>query len=381
MRQRLVAIAILLAVAVPTDAAKKAKPKKKPQYEHGKITVPGAVGNEPIRKSFSQDLAIQYVEKGALAWKRARNCVACHTTGTYLQLRPALKATLGNPSKEIRGLFVAQMKKFSDKAAKHKRKYRSLMKGLTPTEIAYIAMGLAAWDKHMSGKTSTETAAALKLMLNVQSKDGSYGNITCWPPFESSRFQGTTVAAMAVATAPGFLKSVKDKKTLATLKQMKSYLRDTKPAHDYARVILLWAATRMPDLIDKSRKNEIVQMILKKQQADGGWSIRSFGTPETWGGGSRKKRLAGEKNYKTPDSDGHLTGLAMIVLMDAGIDKNDPRIKKGAQWLLKNQRASGRWWTRSLNTDTYHFITYSGSVYPLLALQKCGQLKPVNAAE
>ena len=42
---------------------------------------------------------------------------------------------------------------------------------------------------------------------------------------------------------------------------------------------------------------------------------------------------------------------------------------KSIEWLQKNQRESGRWWTRSLNTDSWHFITYSGTAYPLLALQ------------
>jgi hypothetical protein len=35
---------------------------------------------------------------------------------------------------------------------------------------------------------------------------------------------------------------------------------------------------------------------------------------------------------------------------------------------------TGRWWTRSLNTDTHHYITYSGTAYPLLALALCHAL-------
>ena len=371
----------LLICTVCVTSAIAAEKKKEPQYKHGKISIPGAVANEPVRKTFSQDLAVRYVEKGALAWKRARNCVACHTTGSYLQMRPALTPILGQASKEIRQLFVAQRKKYDAQAAKARKKFRVLQKGIRPTEIAYIASGLAEYDAHGAGKTSPETAAALKLMLNVQSRDGGYGNITCWPPFESSRYQGATVAAMALATAPGYLKSVKDKNQLEKIAKLKSYLRKTKPAHNYERLILLWADTRWNGLITKERRNKIIKMVLSKQQADGGWSIRSFGTPDTWGKGSRKNKLQAEKNYKTPDSDGHQTGLAMIVLLDAGISKDTPAIKKAAKWLLSNQRASGRWWTRSLNTDKSHFITYSGTLYPLVALQKLGKLKSIVAAE
>ena len=62
------------------------------------------------------------------------------------------------------------------------------------------------------------------------------------------------------------------------------------------------------------------------------------------------------------------------MLREAGVPANDPRLQKGIQWLLAIQRESGRWWTRSLNTDKAHYITYSGTAYPLLALMKCGVL-------
>ena len=69
-----------------------------------------------------------------------------------------------------------------------------------------------------------------------------------------------------------------------------------------------------------------------------------------------------------------MTGLALLVLQEAGVAKDDPAVQKGLNWLRKNQRESGRWWTRSLNTDGAHYITYSGTAFPLLALQMCGAL-------
>jgi squalene-hopene/tetraprenyl-beta-curcumene cyclase len=69
-----------------------------------------------------------------------------------------------------------------------------------------------------------------------------------------------------------------------------------------------------------------------------------------------------------------MTGLAIIVLREAGIPAGDPALARGVSWLQSNQRESGRWWTRSLNTDTFHYITYSGTAYPLLALALCDSL-------
>lgn len=123
-------------------------------------------------------------------------------------------------------------------------------------------------------------------------------------------------------------------------------------------------------------------MIWQRQRPDGGWSLRSFAAPQQWGDGSRAEKLRAKPEFKDPPSDGHQSGLALIVLREAGVSAQDPRILRGVRWLLTNQRESGRWWTRSLNTDTFHFITYSGTLYPLVALDLCGArpgLQPVES--
>ena len=182
------------------------------------------------------------------------------------------------------------------------------------------------------------------------------------------------MAAMAAATAPGWLGDLKDQKIQENVARLKNYLTNTKPPHDYARLLLLWTSTRMPSLIGGDRKQQLIETVWKKQQQDGGWSIRSFADPQQWGRGNRAEKLKAEPEFKNPPSDGHLTGLAVIALRDAGVSANDPRIQSAIKWLLANQRESGRWWTRSLNTNKFHFITYSGTAYPLLALSKCGAL-------
>ena len=74
-------------------------------------------------------------------------------------------------------------------------------------------------------------------------------------------------------------------------------------------------------------------------------------------------RLKEEPEFGAPPSDGHMIGLAIIILREAGVPAGDARLQKGVEWLKSNQRASGRWWTRSLNTDAWHFITYSGTAF------------------
>ena len=83
-----------------------------PQYKSPDITIPAATADEPVLKKFALAKANDYLEKGALAWTRKRGCVTCHTTGTYMQIRPALTLVLGKPTEEIRELFTGELAKF-----------------------------------------------------------------------------------------------------------------------------------------------------------------------------------------------------------------------------------------------------------------------------
>ena len=345
-----------------------------PQYQSPDISVPGASAEEPVLKKFSLTKADDYLEKGVLAWSRKRNCVTCHTVGTYVQIRPELTPILGKPTQEIHDLLTSQLKEFGNE------KTEELQKSTNPAQLIYIASGLAEWDRHVAKKLSKETDVALRLMFKIQEASGTWGSLTCWPPFESSAFQEATVAAMAVSTAPGWRENLKDNNLKTGVAGLQNYLRKTEPPNDYGKVVLLWAAARMPDLLPENRRQKLIDALWSHQRKDGGWSIRTFSAPEKWGGGNRASKLRAEKEFKNPPSDGHMTGLAVLVLREAGIGTKDERLQRAVKWLLANQRESGRWWTRSLNTDKYHYITYSGTAYPLLALQKCGKLPTEKTA-
>ena len=358
---------------VPTShsAEQPAQSKKPQQYEFDNIRIPGATVDEPFRAKFSLRHALDYIDQGAVAWSKEHACVSCHTTGVYLVSRPSLTPKVGAPPTEMRAFFVRQLEaiKATDLS--------QLRTGSGPTQTAYIAAGLAEWDAHVTKELSPETDEGLQLMFQLQSEVGSYANENCWPPLESSAYHGATVAVMAAATAPGWVDAQQSKSLLAKIEALKNYLRTTPPPHDYGRLLLLWASTRMPGLIDKQRQQDIIKMIWKHQRPDCGWSLRTFAAPEEWGDGSRADKLREESEVENPPSDGHQTGLAVLVLREAGVPANHWRIRRAVRWLLANQRASGRWWTRSLNTEEYHFITFSGTCYPLLALYRCDAL-PVS---
>jgi squalene-hopene/tetraprenyl-beta-curcumene cyclase len=340
-----------------------------PQYEAGEIKVPPAAADEPVI-DFSLEKASQHLEYGSVAWGQQRNCVSCHTNGTYLFIRPALTPMLGKPGTATRDFFVSQLKMLSEQETRKLKR-----SGTRPAQVIYIAAGLAEWDAHVSKQLSPETDQALRLMFELQDDMGTWFSLTCWPPFESSAYQEAHMAAMAVASAPGWVESLpEDDAVRGRIDLLKKYIRETAPPHDYARVLQLWTALRLDGILDADQKADATKLLLSKQQTDGGWSIRQFSEPEQWGEGNRAAKLRAEPEFDSPPSDGHMTGLALLVLQESGVPSDRSELQRGLDWIRKNQRESGRWWTRSLNTDKWHFITYSGTAYPLLALQNANAL-------
>src|SRR5262249_48220693 len=79
-------------------------------------------------------------------------------------------------------------------------------------------------------------------------------------------------------------------------------------------------------------------------------------------------------------SDGYGTAFTLYVLQQAGVQTTDPRIARGVQWLKKNQRVSGRWFTPTPAQDPTEggvgtrdlYIQNMGTVFALLALEAGG---------
>ena len=341
------------------------------QYHYRDTTYLRPSADEP-RIPFSPQLAMTYLEQGAIAWTVEQHCVACHTNGSYMVVRPMLTAQFGVPQKELRDYFVTALREQLTPDPDDPRWQPE------PTQVVYIAAGLAIWDANVTHRLSPETAEALNLMFKLQRDTGDwYIDDDNNPPLESKTYQLATVAARAVANAPGWRLQQRGTPTEARIRRLEEFLRAERDVQgDYDRTDLLWTASEYPGLLDAKRMRELSAMVLSHQQPDGGWSIRTFARPEEWGKGNRAQKLREEPEFGNPPSDGHMTGLAIIALRKAGTPATDPRIQRGVEWLKANQRASGRWYTRSLNRDAWQFITYSGTAYPLLALSLCDALGP-----
>jgi hypothetical protein len=102
--------------------------------------------------------------------------------------------------------------------------------------------------------------------------------------------------------------------------------------------------------------------LLAAQRPDGGWA---FAALYPW------DRSDGKEQDLTT-SDGYGTGFVVFVLRKAGVRADHSVVARGVAWLKSHQRASGRWFTRSLNKDNEHFLSHAGSAYSVMALAACG---------
>ena len=178
-------------------------------------------------------------------------------------------------------------------------------------------------------------------MWALQQTTGDKKGAWAWLEFDNepweaydSQYYGASLAAVAVGTAPEYYRSTP--KIHADLGLLREYLN-----HEYAmqspinRAVLLWASAKLPGLLEPERQQAIVNELLSKQKADGGWCLCSLVGAWTRGDGTPL----------VAKSDGYATGLITFALQRRGITSEDARLKQGLSWLVQNQSngtAAGR---------------------------------------
>jgi squalene-hopene/tetraprenyl-beta-curcumene cyclase len=359
--------------------APKPKPKPEFQYQTAGIQVSLPTADEPKVKAFGPDTikaAAKYLDDGAICWVREKTCVNCHTTGPYLSERPALLKQLGMPLDEVLADFVKTVPA-EIKPQKETEKDGFKYYGGSWTSI-WRSLGLAEWDKHVTGKLSAHTERSLQEMLMRQSADGSfvsYGEVEI--PHITTDFELTLQAARAATTAPGWLASLKDPELLARVEKMKSWLRDAQPKNDFDRILRLQLAHYMPELVPQAQRDAALALLSSKQHADGGWTLRDLSAVGDWHykmSDTVVKLVNGLPDAAKPESDAYMTAFAIVLMRQNNIPVRDERIQRGLAWLKQEQRASGRWWMHSLYRGNYHYITYIATAQALKALALCDEL-------
>lgn len=360
------------------------KPEFQYQLDDIRVSIPSA--DEPRVKAFgpaSLQAAAKYLETGAVSWVRGRSCVNCHTTGPYMSECTTWSRQFGKPNEEVRANFVKAVPADVSEVKETEKNGHNYYPG--STQSIWRSLGLAQWDRHISGKLSEETERSLRDMFQRQSEDGSfvsYGEVEI--PHITTDFELSLQAARAITAAPGWLAGLKDEALLARVEKLKKWLRTSPPKNDFDRVLKLQLVQYLPELVPQSDRDAALALLASKQHADGGWSTRDMSPVNDWHFEMSTKVLdliKGLPDAEKPESDAYMTSLAIVLMRQNNVPVSDPRIQKALAWLKREQRESGRWWMHSLYRGNYHYITYIATIEAMKALDLCGELDGIAAVK
>lgn len=345
----------------------------RPIESHGR-SVPATRHTIETGKSFGAAAAAAYLDQRQtwwMSWPRAKRdhdtfCVSCHTAVPYALSRPSLRKALGEET------LSAEERRLLDNVTKRVRLWKEVAPFYSDadrgayktaesrgTESVLNALILASHDAER-GRLSKDTRSALDAMWAEQQTSGDKTGAWLWlrfnnEPFEAddSAYYGAALAAVAIGTAPENYRASPE--IQINVGKLRGYLdREFAKQTPINRAVLLWAAAKMPELIEPERKNAIIAELLGKQQADGGWNLASMV-------GDWKRADGTQQEAKT---DGYATGLTAFALQLAGVPAENSQLQRGLAWLVDNQdRKDGSWSGYSLNKTREHHISPATALF------------------
>jgi len=303
--------------------------------------------DEPFRNEYSLQAAAGFLDALAQNWQREQKCFACHAGYAYLLARPAV-AWNAPVHRQIRSAAERMAEQGGLQSEEPGRS----------SEAVLLAAALAMNDAQTTHTLHPATRRALDRMWTLQRDDGSWPwQIQCkWPPSEIDEHFGVATAALAVGAAPGGYRQTPQAKQ--GLEKIRRFFAHNPATTTYERGMLLWVSRYLDGIMSAAEKKSAIAELLSLQRPDGGWAFASLGN---W------QRSDGKPQDRTT-SDGYGTGFAIYVLRAAGLPARQAQIQKGIHWLKAHQRASGRWFTRSANKDSQHFVAHEGTAFALMAL-------------
>lgn len=352
---------------------------------------------KPVTSTWNPKTAAAYLDAREVTWMgwpgSARDhdtfCVSCHTVVPYALSRAALRPALSEQSES------SEERQILENVAKRVRLWKEIgpyySKGeydgaaktseSRGTESVLNALILSSNDAR-TGKLTDLTRTAFANMWASQLTDGDAKGAWAWlrfgmEPWEAndSQYYGAALAAVAVGIAPENYHSSPE--IQGRMKLLHDYLNSKYTSQSVMNhVVLLWASSKVPGLVDSERQKSIIQEITSAEQSDGGWELSSLAWPSGWSLRSIvRKRMRSDWSRQDSESDGYATGLITYVLQEAQDPSENATVQRGLAWLARNQNAADGSWPsvslsqrRNASSNVGHFMRDAATAYAVLAL-------------
>jgi squalene-hopene/tetraprenyl-beta-curcumene cyclase len=252
------------------------------------------------------------------------------------------------------------------------------LKGLIVDQVygaqVVLASLVLAMDDAPRGALSPEGERAFERLWSLQLRTGPDKGAWLWSDFDldpwetkDAAFYGAALAALATGVAPAEYQSRPGiQENIAALRSYLLNGQKAQPMHN--RLFLLWASSKLRDLMPDSSRQSILDELWNKQAPDGGWTIASLGP---WKTRAAAPPAAGSSSYAT--------ALAAFATEQAGIPRSHPSLSKALAWLRTHQDTQGGYWAaESMNhkhepgTIPEKFMTDAATGYAVAALTGAG---------
>jgi squalene-hopene/tetraprenyl-beta-curcumene cyclase len=324
-----------------------------------------AQGGDAVQSRWSPKAAAAYLDERAdfwFSWSGAARgqgtaCFSCHTSLPIALARPSLREALGESQagkveKKMMDNLAKRVENWdtiaSDEANVKNPFVPYYAKNRKPsalgTEAVLNALILANNDaRRNKGALTDVTKKAMSRLWEQQKDNGAWLwlNFGLNPWENDGAYYGASLAAVAVGMAGKdyYAQAGVEAKVAA----LKKYL-NTESAKQllHHRTLTLWASSMLPGVLADTDKKKLIEELLSGQEADGGWSLPKLGKSAN---GSWKSH---DVYPQGSISDGYATGLVVLSLKRAGLASDHPKLQRGINWLVANQK-DGSWPASYLN--------------------------------
>lgn len=310
--------------------------------------------DEPFIGAFSVQAAARYLDDRSHLSERS--CYACHSTFTFLPARSIIDP-LADEVMRTRVL----LERFSAMCIDPEQLPKVKTQHVAAVRIL-AAVELARHDAATTGRLQPLTRQALDAIWRVQLPDGGVKWLHVGEaPQAVDDWWPAAMIALGAGTAPeGYAQT---EKARAGIEKLRGWFRAHPPKTNHERGLTLIAHSAIGGLVGDEERGRFTEALFAAQHEDGGWS------------------LAGLAPWQRPDkrpldmahSDGYGTGFTTYALARAGVAPSEPRLRKGIEWLRKNQRRTGGWFTPSpFKRDK--LASNTGTSFAVQALAACGEI-------